>query len=99
VSLDVDLTDTSTGYALTLRNGALTYTTAAQSTPADVVLHLSTAALPALLAPGGPTPEALAAAGVRMEGDLAALTRCWPPWTHPTRTSRSSPHSRLPNRQ
>jgi alkyl sulfatase BDS1-like metallo-beta-lactamase superfamily hydrolase len=74
VSLDVVLTDTAARHRLRLHNGALTHTVAAQTTPADAVLHLPTAALPALLA-GGPVLELLAAAGTRIEGDTSALVR------------------------
>jgi len=74
VSLDVDLTDTGTCYRLVLRNGVLTCTTAAQTTAADAVLHLEGAALPALIA-GGAAPDALDAAGIRVDGDRSALGR------------------------
>ncbi|HEY6747233.1 MAG TPA: alkyl sulfatase dimerization domain-containing protein [Mycobacteriales bacterium] len=75
VTLDVDLTDTGTRYRLTLRNGVLTYTTAAQATAADAVLHLPAAALPAVVGAGAADPAGLAAAGVRIDGDPAALGR------------------------
>jgi alkyl sulfatase BDS1-like metallo-beta-lactamase superfamily hydrolase len=72
--LDVDLTDVGARYRVALRNGALTYTTAAQTTPAEAVVHLATAALPALMA-GGSAPDDLASAGVRIEGDGSVLVR------------------------
>jgi alkyl sulfatase BDS1-like metallo-beta-lactamase superfamily hydrolase len=72
--LDVDLTDVGARYRVALRNGALTYTTAAQTTPAEAVVHLTTAALPALMA-GGSAPDDLASAGVRIEGDGSVLVR------------------------
>ena len=73
ITIDVDLTDVGTTYRLNLRNGVLTHTTAAQPAPADVVLHLPSAALPGLLV--GAAPEALAAAGVRTDGDVSVLAR------------------------
>ncbi|MGY1710295.1 alkyl/aryl-sulfatase [Geodermatophilus sp. SYSU D00758] len=74
VRLDVDLTDAGTRYRVTLRNGVLTYTTAPQATAADAALHMPAAALPAL-ATGAADPAALATAGVRVDGDPAALGR------------------------
>jgi alkyl sulfatase BDS1-like metallo-beta-lactamase superfamily hydrolase len=69
IRLDVDLTDTGIRYRLVLRNGVLTYTAAGQTTPADAVVHLSTAALPALA--GGADP----ATGLTVDGDATALAR------------------------
>ncbi len=74
LAIDVDLTDAGTCYRLTLRNGVLTYTTAAQARAADAVVHLPAAALP-LLATGAADPGALASAGVVIDGDPAALGR------------------------
>jgi alkyl sulfatase BDS1-like metallo-beta-lactamase superfamily hydrolase len=74
LTVDLDLTDSGRRYRLTLRNGVLTYTTAAQATPADAVLHLPAAALP-VLAAGSADPAALAAAEVRIEGDPGVLGR------------------------
>lgn len=74
LTLDVDLTDTAARYRLTLRNGVLTYTGAAQTTGADAVLHLPAAALPAV-ATGAADPAELAAAGVRIDGDPGVLGR------------------------
>jgi alkyl sulfatase BDS1-like metallo-beta-lactamase superfamily hydrolase len=74
LTLDVDLTDAGTRYRLTLRNGVLTYTTAAQATPADVLLRLTAAALP-VVATAAADADALAGAGVTLEGDAAALGR------------------------
>ena len=62
ITLDVDLTDIGIRYRLTLHNGVLIYTTVAQTTAADAVLHLPTAALPAV-ATGAADPAALTAAG------------------------------------
>jgi alkyl sulfatase BDS1-like metallo-beta-lactamase superfamily hydrolase len=74
LTLDVDLSDTGTRYRLMLRNGALTYTGAAQTAAADAVLHLPSTALAAVVA-GGVGPEQLAAAGVQVDGDASALGR------------------------
>ena len=72
VVLDVDLTDIGTRYRLSLRNGALTYTRAPQTTPADAVLHLASSALPGLVT-GGAGPQQLAAADI--DGDASAIGR------------------------
>jgi alkyl sulfatase BDS1-like metallo-beta-lactamase superfamily hydrolase len=74
ITLDVDLTDVGRRYRLTLRNGVLSYTTAAQTTDADVVLHLPAAALPAV-ASGAADPAGFSAAGITVDGDPAALGR------------------------
>ncbi|MBB3086301.1 alkyl/aryl-sulfatase [Geodermatophilus sabuli] len=74
VAIDVDLSDTGTRYRLALRNGALTYTGALQTAAADAVLHLPSTALSGLLA-RGVGPEQLAAAGVQVDGDVAAVSR------------------------
>ncbi len=73
IHVDLDLGDT-VRYRLRLVNGVLTHSTAAQVTAADVTLRMPKAALPALLG-GGLTPEALAALGVQVEGDLGAVAR------------------------
>ncbi|HET6878225.1 MAG TPA: alkyl sulfatase dimerization domain-containing protein [Jatrophihabitans sp.] len=76
--VDIDLADVDTRYRLTLRNGVLTYTTAAQTTEADAVVQLPAAALPGLLpalATRAPDPATLAAAGVRIDGDATVLAR------------------------
>ena len=52
----------------------LTYTTAAQTTPADLTLQMPKAALPALLG-GERTAEGLTALGVEADGDLGAAAR------------------------
>jgi alkyl sulfatase BDS1-like metallo-beta-lactamase superfamily hydrolase len=75
VTLDVDLTDTGARYRLVLRNGALTYTTGAQTSAADAVLHLPTTALPAVVATGTADRVGLAAAGITIDGDPAAIGR------------------------
>ncbi len=74
LTLDVSLTDTGARYRLTLRNGVLTYTAAAQVDPADAVLTLRSTALASLLGGTG-GPEALAAAGIGVQGDGAVLGR------------------------
>jgi alkyl sulfatase BDS1-like metallo-beta-lactamase superfamily hydrolase len=74
VTLDVDLTDVGTRYRLTLRNGVLSYTAAAQAADADAVLSLPTTALPAVAA-GAVDPAGFAAAGITVDGDPAALGR------------------------
>ena len=90
VTLDVDLTDVGTRYRLTLRNGVLSYTTAAQTTDADAVLHLPATALPAVAA-GAADPAGFAAAGITVDGDPAALGRLLAALDAPDPTSPSSP--------
>ncbi len=74
ITLDVDLTDVGSRYRLTLRNGVLSYTSAAQTTDADAVLHLPATALPAV-ATGAADPAGMAAAGITVDGDPATLGR------------------------
>lgn len=74
IRLDVDLTDVGTRYRLTLRNGVLTYTAAAQTTDADAVLRLPAGALPAMAA-GAVNEAAFADAGISVDGDPEALRR------------------------
>jgi alkyl sulfatase BDS1-like metallo-beta-lactamase superfamily hydrolase len=73
ILLDVDLGATGR-YRLRLANGVLTYTTAAQTTAADLTLRMPRAALAALLG-GDLTSNSLAALGVHVDGDPAALAR------------------------
>jgi alkyl sulfatase BDS1-like metallo-beta-lactamase superfamily hydrolase len=68
LTIDLVVGDRAVGYRVQLRNGVLTYTAAAQSTPADAVVTLPAAALPAL-AMGGDAP------GVTVDGDAAVLPR------------------------
>jgi alkyl sulfatase BDS1-like metallo-beta-lactamase superfamily hydrolase len=68
VTVDLVVTDTDERYRLQLRNGVLSYTTAPQATPADAVVTLPAAALPAL-ALGRPAP------GVEVAGGESALGR------------------------
>jgi alkyl sulfatase BDS1-like metallo-beta-lactamase superfamily hydrolase len=74
LTLDLELTDTGARHRLTLRNGVLTRTSAAQRTEADATLRLPAAALPGLVSgaadPGGP-----AATGVEVDGDPTVLAR------------------------
>lgn len=74
ITVDVDLSDVDIRYRVSLRNGVLTYTPAAQTTIADATLHLTAAALPALAASAA-DPAALTAAGITVEGDRTALGR------------------------
>ncbi len=74
LAIDFDLTDTGARYRLVLRNGVLTATAAPQAPPADATVRLPAAALP-VLARGAADPAALGAAGVTVDGDLAAITR------------------------
>ncbi|WP_031046345.1 alkyl/aryl-sulfatase [Streptomyces sp. NRRL F-5650] len=74
IAVDVVLTDTGEEYRLRLANGVLTHTDAPQRDAADVTLTTTTRQLPAL-ALGSPTPEALAEAGIRTDGDTTALAR------------------------
>jgi alkyl sulfatase BDS1-like metallo-beta-lactamase superfamily hydrolase len=73
VAVDVVLTDTGVRYRLQLRNGVLTYTRAPQTSTPDAVISLAAATLPALA--GGRSGGDLAALGVQVEGDSAALQR------------------------
>lgn len=74
VTLDIDLSDVGVRYRLTLRNGVLSSTSAPQTTPADAVLHLPVAALPAV-ASGIADPADMAVVGMTIDGDPAALGR------------------------
>jgi alkyl sulfatase BDS1-like metallo-beta-lactamase superfamily hydrolase len=74
LTLDVHLTDTGQAFRLTLRNGVLSHTAVLPDTPADAVLRLPAAGLVAV-ATGATDPAALAAAGVRVDGDPTALGR------------------------
>ncbi|MBY5163933.1 alkyl/aryl-sulfatase [Salsipaludibacter albus] len=73
LTLDVELTDGDT-YRLTLRNGVLSYSSAAQSGDADMRLTLSRAALLGV-ATGQVGPDGFAEAGVEVAGDEAVLAR------------------------
>ncbi|MEU1494179.1 alkyl sulfatase dimerization domain-containing protein [Streptomyces sp. NPDC005776] len=72
--IDVKLTDADAGdrYRLRLANGVLTYTKAPQKGDADVTLTTSARRLPAL-ALGGLSPDKLAEAGIRVDGDASVL--------------------------
>ncbi|MFC8596901.1 alkyl/aryl-sulfatase [Isoptericola sp. NPDC057191] len=72
LTVDVVLTDVGTRYRLTLANGALTYSAAAQRGDADATLTATRATLPALAAG---SPEALTAAGIEVSGDASVLAR------------------------
>ncbi|RFU82580.1 MBL fold metallo-hydrolase [Streptomyces triticagri] len=72
LSIDVVLTDAQDRYRLSLTNGALTYSSAPRQGTADVTLTTTAKALPAL-ALGKPTPDALAQAGIQVEGDVSVL--------------------------
>ncbi|WP_323125724.1 alkyl sulfatase C-terminal domain-containing protein [Microlunatus elymi] len=72
LSIDVVLTDADERFRLRLSNGALTYSSAAQSGDADLTLTTTKAALPAL---AQPTAESLAQAGVEVSGDADVLAR------------------------
>ncbi|KAB8166381.1 MBL fold metallo-hydrolase [Streptomyces sp. 3MP-14] len=74
LDIDVVLTDSAERYRLRLANGVLTHTTAPQREPADVTLTATARALPAL-ALGDQTPERLADAGIRIDGDASVLHR------------------------
>ncbi|MBB0246085.1 MBL fold metallo-hydrolase [Streptomyces alkaliphilus] len=74
MAIDIVLTDTDEEYRLRLANGVLTHTAAPQQNAADVTLTATTRQLPAL-ALGDPTPEALAEAGIRADGDTTVLQR------------------------
>lgn len=72
LTLDLDLTDGDT-YRVTLRNGVLVYTTAAQSTAADTTVTLSRTALTALAT--GHVQADLENAGITIDGDPGVLSR------------------------
>jgi alkyl sulfatase BDS1-like metallo-beta-lactamase superfamily hydrolase len=74
LTIDVVLTDADERYRLTLSNGVLTYTAAAQRAAADVTLTLPRSSLP-LLAQGAADPADLEAAGIEASGDASVLAR------------------------
>ncbi|MGC5168068.1 alkyl/aryl-sulfatase [Luteimicrobium sp. DT211] len=74
LTIGVVLTDTDARYRLSLANGALTYSSAAQSGDADVTLTATSRALPAL-ATGGLSADGLAQAGIQVAGDASVLSR------------------------
>ncbi|MFD4374339.1 alkyl/aryl-sulfatase [Streptomyces sp. NPDC058486] len=74
LSIDVHLTDVEERYRLRLANGVLSYTSAPQKKAADTTLT-STVHQLSHLAVTGLTPEGLAQAGVRVEGDASVLQR------------------------
>ena len=73
IELDVDLAD-GVLYRVRLANGVLSYSTTPQSVPADLVVRMPRAALPALLG-AQLGPQALSDLGVQLEGDAGALGR------------------------
>ncbi|MFE6967972.1 alkyl/aryl-sulfatase [Isoptericola sp. NPDC057653] len=73
VTADVVLSDADARYRLRLANGALTYSAKPQPDAADVTITTTRAALPALA--GGLDPARLAAAGIELTGDTAALDK------------------------
>ncbi|MFD8404948.1 alkyl/aryl-sulfatase [Streptomyces anulatus] len=74
ITIDIVLTDTAETYRLGLTNGVLTHTAAQQQDSADLTLTTTARRLPAL-ALGDLTPDALADAGIRADGDTAVLDR------------------------
>ncbi|PJI90987.1 alkyl/aryl-sulfatase [Luteimicrobium subarcticum] len=74
LTIDVVLTDSDARYRLRLNNGALTYSAKPQQGDADATITTTSHALPAL-ALGSPTPEALAEAGIQLDGDTSVLGR------------------------
>lgn len=72
LSIDIVLTDVDTRYRLSLANGVLTYSAAAQRGEADATITGTKKALPALAAGSA---DALAAAGLEVTGDAAVLGR------------------------
>jgi len=74
IKIDVELIDEAVTYRLTLRNGVLTYSKAAQPDGPDVTVHAPKPAL--LLALSGQAdPAVLTAAGVTIDGDVSTLLR------------------------
>ncbi|MFJ7280552.1 alkyl sulfatase C-terminal domain-containing protein [Kitasatospora sp. NPDC098663] len=101
LALDLDLTDTGTRYRLVLHNGVLTCTAAAQTAPADAVLHLPATAPPAIATGGAdptalgettPTPVRLHAPGADPDAEGGAVVRAdaqvLPRWVHEHAGSR-----------
>ncbi|MFB8216536.1 alkyl/aryl-sulfatase [Streptomyces anulatus] len=74
ITIDIVLTDTAETYRLGLTNGVLTHTAAQQQDSADLTLTTTARRLPAL-ALGDLTPDALADAGIRADGDTTVLDR------------------------
>ncbi|MFD7383419.1 alkyl/aryl-sulfatase [Streptomyces anulatus] len=74
ITIDIVLTDTAETYRLDLTNGVLTHTAAQQQDSADLTLTTTARRLPAL-ALGDLTPDALADAGIRADGDTTVLDR------------------------
>lgn len=74
LTIDVVLTDTDERYRLRLANGVLSYSGAPQRGTADLTLTTTRRTLPAI-ALGALSPDQLAEAGIRTEGDVSALTR------------------------
>ncbi|KFA70174.1 hypothetical protein S40285_09086 [Stachybotrys chlorohalonatus IBT 40285] len=72
LAINVVVTDVDMAYRLWLSNGALVYSTAPQFGSADVSVTGTARQLTAL-AVYGPVPEALEKAGVKLDGDTAAL--------------------------
>ncbi|WP_454042713.1 alkyl/aryl-sulfatase [Cellulosimicrobium sp. Marseille-Q8652] len=74
LTIDVVLTDTDERYRLRLANGVLSYSGAPQRGTADLTLTTTRRTLPAI-ALGALSPDQLAEAGIRTEGDVSALAR------------------------
>lgn len=74
LTLDITLTDLDQTYRLWLRNGVLSQSRAEQRDAADLVLRLPMRVLLGLVA-GQVDPDALAAAGVEVDGDPGVLAR------------------------
>ncbi|MFD4177935.1 alkyl/aryl-sulfatase [Streptomyces anulatus] len=74
IAVDIVLTDTAETYRLSLSNGVLTHTAAQRQDSADVTLTTTARRLPAL-ALGDLTPDTLADAGIRADGDTTVLDR------------------------
>ncbi|UYM06057.1 alkyl/aryl-sulfatase [Solicola gregarius] len=74
LTIDIDLTGSDERYRLTLANGVLTYSAAAQPGDADVELSLPRTSL-GVLATGAVDADTLAAAGIEVTGDASVLGR------------------------
>ncbi|WP_371364924.1 alkyl sulfatase dimerization domain-containing protein [Jatrophihabitans sp. GAS493] len=74
LTIDVVLTDAEKRYRLRLANGTLTYSSAQQTSAADLTLTTTLRSLPAL-ALGAPSSERLTSAGIQIHGDDTVLAR------------------------
>jgi alkyl sulfatase BDS1-like metallo-beta-lactamase superfamily hydrolase len=72
LSIDIAFSDSEDHYRLTLSNGVLTYTAAAKTDPAELIITCPKHALPMLLTGN---PSALSEAGFSFDGEISVLPR------------------------